>query len=570
VEVEAARRLAEEEEARILVEEEEEASRLAEDLLASEQTEALPNESSDKGILQAIAHGVVNTVQDVIVEDSSIQAVVMKSLPSLIESETSTLSFDELTLAQVEAEAPSAPQKVEVAAALESVEKLQETEEDNFEKQMELATQFRSTFAQVAGKGIDEESHVIEDESNYQVKVNASKFTDTRTINAILVQPNPWIVIKTKQVSGGKVFINLCHHPWLPNLPSISQDMLNSSIYQEYLQINFIQFTLSKVRNVMHVGVLQENLTEKEGGESGKSQIVDVSVHSQVYLTANRDPELADKMFVKVIKAVGRQFDFDLDVDYKLPRTLRNYKGQEVAILKVDAYPPMRMKSVEVTAVTDFDAAGFRPSQLPEVSSLNSPATPAVAVAAPTAQYISPMTTVNDESSISTEASLSSSASPRAQPAHRSASMSAAMMPTTAATESMGVSPTRAKAQQRASFASVNHEWNVKWSRVLRPGVNVVYTSPIIKRNRMNLAVKRQLILTDEPSLFYVDASTYAIKGDIEWSVSNPPNAVKVKDNIFDIVTAGRTFRMEDQDKNAERWANMINSLAQYVKNSRK
>ena len=82
------------------------------------------------------------------------------------------------------------------------------------------------------------------------------------------------------------------------------------------------------------------------------------------------------------------------------------------------------------------------------------------------------------------------------------------------------------------SYFTVDNLLNVKWSKVLPPGSNVVYTSLIVKRNVMGIAIKRQLILTDQPSLLYVDTSNMTVKGAVEWTKTSPPRAVFVSISI--------------------------------------
>lgn len=37
---------------------------------------------------------------------------------------------------------------------------------------------------------------------------------------------------------------------------------------------------------------------------------------------------------------------------------------------------------------------------------------------------------------------------------------------------------------------------------------------------------------------------------------------VQISNDVFDIVTEGRTYRMEDQDRTADKWVQAINQLA--------
>jgi hypothetical protein len=48
------------------------------------------------------------------------------------------------------------------------------------------------------------------------------------------------------------------------------------------------------------------------------------------------------------------------------------------------------------------------------------------------------------------------------------------------------------------------------------------------KRNQFGMNKMRQLILTDQPSLIYVEVGSMSVKGDVAWDRSNPPKAAVV------------------------------------------
>ena len=63
---------------------------------------------------------------------------------------------------------------------------------------------------------------------------------------------------------------------------------------------------------------------------------------------------------------------------------------------------------------------------------------------------------------------------------------------------------------------------------------------------------KRQLILTDRPRLFYIDASRMVKKGEIPWSKDI---SVTVKEGTrFDISVPGRNYHLTDILGDASRW----------------
>lgn len=316
----------------------------------------------------------------------------------------------------------------------------------------------------------------------------------------------------------------------------------------------------------MHISALQET-ADREGD---LSDVIDVCVHSNVYLSASRDGDLADTFFIKVLKAICRKFNIELDMEYKMPKIARNYKGQEVNIVRIEAHPPV----AKVTLATAS-------SKMSEISTMqllmNTHDLPAIGG-----------TTSNDSNGDSgkrisldnpgsrqesSEAAARSSSEERFEtqkqqehlkPHARSASVTNISNPLgLGALASSGRSASTAAVAAPPSYFAINQELNVKWARVLPRGTNIVHTSTILKRNKFGIAVKRQLILTDEPSLFYVDISAMSIKGDVDWNRSKPPQVKVVDKTIFEVTVPGRVFRFEDQEKNAAVWVQKISSVAQ-------
>ena len=62
----------------------------------------------------------------------------------------------------------------------------------------------------------------------------------------------------------------------------------------------------------------------------------------------------------------------------------------------------------------------------------------------------------------------------------------------------------------------------------LREGETLIASGMITKRNKVGIVKHRQLILTDTPRLFYVDAKTMEVRGEIEWSLEDPPYVIEV------------------------------------------
>lgn len=85
-------------------------------------------------------------------------------------------------------------------------------------------------------------------------------------------------------------------------------------------------------------------------------------------------------------------------------------------------------------------------------------------------------------------------------------------------------------------YFDINEEWNRNWGKYLPPGKNVVYTSEISKQNKVGITKVRQLVLSDVPSLIYIDATegggsvgSDGVKtGEVEWFSGSAPVAVAV------------------------------------------
>ena len=166
----------------------------------------------------------------------------------------------------------------------------------------------------------------------------------------------------------------------------------------------------------------------------------------------------------------------DLDADYKLPKILRNYKGTDVLPVQVPAFrsnTAMKLRPAEPRDSRKESRDTFSGGASPTRSSVTS----------------NPVA---------------------AAPAFQNS----------------------AKAAPRASLV-VNGEWNAKWGKFIPPGRNVLYTSQIGKKNPLGLMLMRQLLLTDEPSLLYVDVASSTVKGDIDWTRNNPPRATFVSAPSF-------------------------------------
>jgi hypothetical protein len=219
---------------------------------------------------------------------------------------------------------------------------------------------------------------------------------------------------------------------------------------------------------------------------------------------------------LKVLKALARENQTDFDADYKLPKILKNYKGNEVDKLSIPSYSSVGRP---VPAQGDSNRASFRvrPSEAPSAKA------PQVSVEA-----VKPSTTVVEEPMKSVPITT----------------------PTT---------------PQPSSYFTANPEWNRKWKQFIS-GHNVVHTSLTTKKNAIGMKIVRQLILTDEPSLVYVDTSNMSLKGNIPWEKTNPPKPAMVDKQTFTVEVPGRVFKLVDQEQNASLWVQRINAVLHATK----
>eukprot|EP01087_Luapelamoeba_hula_P017009 TRINITY_DN5314_c0_g1_i1.p1 TRINITY_DN5314_c0_g1~~TRINITY_DN5314_c0_g1_i1.p1 ORF type:complete len:517 (+),score=107.60 TRINITY_DN5314_c0_g1_i1:127-1677(+) len=98
-----------------------------------------------------------------------------------------------------------------------------------------------------------------------------------------------------------------------------------------------------------------------------------------------------------------------------------------------------------------------------------------------------------------------------------------------------------------------------KLERILNSGEKVVRMGIVSKRRRLMNVKRRQLILTDEPRLVYIDPATMRLMGTIPFSSIL---VVNVKDSShFVIKTQGRDYWFESKKKDAHDWVKAINNL---------
>ncbi|GAM19961.1 hypothetical protein SAMD00019534_031360 [Acytostelium subglobosum LB1] len=101
-----------------------------------------------------------------------------------------------------------------------------------------------------------------------------------------------------------------------------------------------------------------------------------------------------------------------------------------------------------------------------------------------------------------------------------------------------------------------------KWAQFLQSGETIIESGLVWKKKGFSIK-KRQLILTSQPRLIYIDPKKMELKGEIPWSSSLKPEA---KNNSnFIIQTPKRKYLLEDVDHNSQKWIDAISSTLSNV-----
>eukprot|EP01039_Chlorochromonas_danica_P007021 gene7021-7765_t len=317
---------------------------------------------------------------------------------------------------------------------------------------------------------------------------------------AIDVEATPWSVLKTKKADGKKVFVNVLYHAQIPAGEEEESGRWREESFQAYLKQNFVVYSLNKAKHVMHIGEKRDT-ADKEGGSS---LVLDVTVHPSVFVACSKDEVLCDKLYAKVIKAVSRKLNEEVDGEYKMPKILKNYKGSVISHLVI---PSFNFPSERALRNSNSPSRSLTSSIDGEAARTNN----AIAVVR--------------KRSFSQESSTSTIGRPRTE-------------------------------------YPINPEWNAGWRAYLPAGFNVVFTSTTVKSNKFGMKQTRQLILTDVPSLLYIDTAKNMLKGSIAWTKTNPPKAAKVNNTTFTVTTTGRVYKFEDQEpRNIDIWVERINAM---------
>ena len=174
------------------------------------------------------------------------------------------------------------------------------------------------------------------------------------------------------------------------------------------------------------------------------------------------------------MKVVGRALGDTLDVDFKTPKTVRNYKGDVVE--EIDLTSVLMGESTGAAAVGVEDA---------EESSTRIPVEKAVS-------SVSGASAAREGAAVTASAAAGGASTRTIQP-------------------------------------TVSRDEQAKWKGVLNSGELLLASGPVGKKNPMGLTQIRQLLLTNTPRLLYADEKSLVIKGEVECGPGKPIVATVVR-----------------------------------------
>eukprot|EP00039_Didymoeca_costata_P001232 m.50910 g.50910 ORF g.50910 m.50910 type:complete len:564 (-) comp10693_c0_seq1:91-1782(-) len=100
------------------------------------------------------------------------------------------------------------------------------------------------------------------------------------------------------------------------------------------------------------------------------------------------------------------------------------------------------------------------------------------------------------------------------------------------------------------------------WHGFCNPDELIIKTGLVDKRKGL-FAKRRQLILTDQPRLFYMDPDEFVLKGEIPWSTEMHPEYKTPK--TFFVHTPDRIYYLDDVEKQAITWVDAIQQIQRIV-----
>eukprot|EP01116_Phalansterium_solitarium_P024655 TRINITY_DN9088_c0_g2_i1.p1 TRINITY_DN9088_c0_g2~~TRINITY_DN9088_c0_g2_i1.p1 ORF type:complete len:500 (+),score=129.92 TRINITY_DN9088_c0_g2_i1:180-1679(+) len=108
-----------------------------------------------------------------------------------------------------------------------------------------------------------------------------------------------------------------------------------------------------------------------------------------------------------------------------------------------------------------------------------------------------------------------------------------------------------------------------QWGKFLDLSEKIVHCGMINKRKGLLSNKRRQLILTDQPRLFYVDPEKMVQKGEIRWGDAAALKVSTRNSKRFTITVPTRVYKLEDLSCDAAKWEHAIRQLQSSKKSDR-
>lgn len=119
------------------------------------------------------------------------------------------------------------------------------------------------------------------------------------------------------------------------------------------------------------------------------------------------------------------------------------------------------------------------------------------------------------------------------------------------------------KRQTEERARKLNDQKSSVWAQFVLEDELIIEQSLVVKKKGWS-KVKRQLILTDKPRLFYVDPEKMIIRGEITWC--KEISVDKRNNKHFYINVPGRSYDLQESNSNAQKWVDAVNRMKSKVK----
>jgi hypothetical protein len=141
---------------------------------------------------------------------------------------------------------------------------------------------------------------------------------ESPSASTFLITPKPAWVVKVLRNNGEKIFVNLCEHPDIP--------MLQLALNLGFNKWPFMIITPART------------LQDGKGGGDGEDANMDISIYDAVVNPAvvnicAKDPQAKDATCLRIMRLLKKKFGEDLQLEYKLPKINKRYKGEIQQVL---------------------------------------------------------------------------------------------------------------------------------------------------------------------------------------------------------------------------------------------